>query len=209
MVGPRIRRMAVLLGVVTLLGLGGTPVLAHGGHASGLGAPVDPSTLIPEPPPGAECWSVGKATVQCKTFKDFDFDAEPVFDVACGTVYETSRDHRDGLRWYVNGLAEKRFVHGFMTGTWSLSPSGGGKVVKISNDWVSWSTWETPGDDDTVLETSVGLQFRATAPGLGNAILQKGTVYPDGSTRGIKNGIDDDGNLTPRAIDALSKVLCP
>jgi hypothetical protein len=31
---------------------------------------------------------------------------------------------------------------------------------------------------------------------------------PDGTTKGIRNGFDADGNLTPDAIAAVSPVLC-
>jgi hypothetical protein len=197
------RIVSILLVSIILSALSSTAALAAGITA------VDPTTLTPVPPPGATCWyTTDPHHVTCKTFKDFNTDQQPVFSVACGTVYETSHDHRDGLRRYVDGLAVQRFVHGQMAGTWSLSPDASGTVVRISSDWWSFSVWATPGDDNTVQETFNGLQFRATARGLGNAILWYGTVYPDGTTVGVKNGLDADGNLTPGAIAALSRILC-
>jgi hypothetical protein len=50
---------------------------------------------------------------------------------------------------------------------------------------------------------------RASAPGLGNAIVWSGVIEPDGTTHGVKHGIDADGNLTPAAIAAVGRVLCP
>ena len=202
------RLLAILLAAVVLSALASSAALASSRTS------VDPATLTPVPPPGATCWyTTNPHDVTCRTFKDFNADQEPVFDVTCGKVYETSRDHRDGLRLYVDGLAVRRFVHGQMSGTWSLSPNATGRVITLSSDWVSTSVWTTPGDDNTVQETGYGLQYRATAPGLGNAIYWFGIAYygfavPDGTTKGIKNGFDADGNLTPVAIAAVGRVLC-
>jgi hypothetical protein len=197
------RIVSILLVALVLSAFSSVPASAAGRTS------VDPATLTPVPPPGATCWyTTNPHDVTCKTFKDFNADKQPVLSVACGTVYETSRDHRDGLRHYVNGLAVRRFVDEEMSGTWSLAPDGSGRIVRISSDWWSTSVWTTPGDDNTVHETFHGLQYRASAPGLGNAIFWYGTVHPDGTTVGIKNGIDAEGNLTPGAIAALSRVLC-
>ena len=100
-----------------------------------------------------------------------------------------------------------------------LSPNAVGKTVKITADWSSWTVWPTHGDDDTAKETFYGLQFRATATGLGNAILWFGRVDPDGSSHGIKNGFKvsetpgasagvDAEDLTAAVLKALAGVLC-
>src|SRR5688572_27672041 len=97
------------------------------------GPVVDPSTLQPEPPPGAVCRANGPWTI-CQTTFLVDVVNEPVvfLDLPCGTVYETIADVREGIRWYLDGKLVKRFVSQNAEGSWSLSPTGAGPVVKIS-----------------------------------------------------------------------------
>ena len=71
---------------------------------------IDPNTLTPPPPPGAECKDTGNYII-CQTFFDETLVNEPAFELSCGTVYETSNVHREGIRWYSpEGLLLKRFV---------------------------------------------------------------------------------------------------
>jgi len=56
---------------------------------AGAGRPIDPSILQPPPPPGAVCRADGPYVI-CDTFLDSSSENAPVFDLPCGTVYETS-----------------------------------------------------------------------------------------------------------------------
>ncbi len=75
------------------------------------------------------------------------FDAEPVLELPCGTLYQTSRDDREGIRWYEDALIVRRFVSRHMSGYWSLSPTGEGPRVTISGHSNFWTKWPVPGED--------------------------------------------------------------
>ena len=121
---------------VALLAAG---MLAAAAPSTFAGPPtVDPSTLQPEPPPGASCRLDGRFVI-CQTEFHEPFDAEPIVELPCGTLYQTSRDDREGIRWYEDGLIVRRFVSRHMSGYWSLSPTGEGPRVTIighSNFWM-------------------------------------------------------------------------
>ncbi|MGH3116449.1 MAG: hypothetical protein ACRDQ2_04945, partial [Gaiellales bacterium] len=65
------------------------------GGPAAAGPIVDPSTLQPEPPPGAVCRADGPWTI-CQTTFLVDVVNEPIldFDLPCGTIYETIYDLR-------------------------------------------------------------------------------------------------------------------
>ena len=113
-VGTRVGLVVVLVAIVGLTSAGPAVATSVGqnGRIAEAGDLVDPSTLTPEPPPGATCWAVTRASTLCTTARDLGLTKEPVFSLACGKVYETSVDHRDGVRWYVDGKAVRRYVHG-------------------------------------------------------------------------------------------------
>ena len=95
------------------------------------GPVVDPSTLQP-PPPGAECRADGQSII-CHTSLVLTPVNEPVAELPCGTVYETSNDVRRGIRWYnSDGKLVKRFVTQDLEGTWSLSPTGASPTAKLT-----------------------------------------------------------------------------
>jgi hypothetical protein len=156
---------------------------------------VDPSTLQPEPPPGAVCRADGQWTI-CHTGLRYDLVNEPVFDLPCGTVYETSVDIRAGIRWYngENKLA-KRFVTQDAGGSWSLSPTGAGPQVTftVHDNW--WNVYAVPGDESTGPEIFHGNGITAKAPDGGVIIQAAGLDRPDESHRGVFRGIDDPAVL--------------
>ena len=81
------------------------------------GPVVDPSTLQPPPPPGAECRADGQSII-CHTSLVLTPVNEPVAELPCGTVYESSNDVRRGIRWYnSDGKLVKRFVTQDLEGT--------------------------------------------------------------------------------------------
>ena len=170
---------------------------------AGAGKQIDPSVLQPPPPPGAVCRADGPYVI-CDTFIDTTFENEPVLDLPCGTVYETSADHRDGTRWYVDNLLVKRRVVAHLTGTWSLSPTGEGPTVALDASWDWWIRLAVPGDESTGELTSHGTDLRVSGPGLGGVIHDAGISYPDETHHGIARFFD-----TPEAAAALCAALAP
>src|SRR5262249_49776460 len=132
---------------------------------------VDPSTLIPPPPPGAVCRADGPSVV-CHTGLVFDSVNVPIdFGLPCGVVYETSTDVRPGIRWYEpsSGTIAMRFVRQDLGGTWSLSPTGAQPRVTISAH-ANWSNdvFPDPADEETWPTTfhGDGLTVRAAGTGV-------------------------------------------
>jgi hypothetical protein len=160
------------------------------------GSLVDPSTLQPVPPPGAVCRADGQQTI-CHTGLRFDLVNEPVFDLPCGTVYETSIDVRRGIRWYdADGKLTTRFVGQDAEGSLSLSPTGAGPTVTVTVH-ANWrNEYSPPGQDaDSVPATSHGDGLTVRAPGVGVIAHIAGLDLPDGTHRGAIRGVDDPGPL--------------
>ena len=88
-------RTVTRAGVLALAGLIWMAVPAAAGPL------VDPSTLQPPPPPGAECRLDGQWVI-CHTALEFAPVNEPILDIElpCGTMYWTGTDVRSGIRWY-------------------------------------------------------------------------------------------------------------
>ena len=99
-------RMHRLLPCLMLIGT----ALAVTAPAAPAGPPsVEPSTLQPPPPPGASCRLDGRFVI-CQTELHEVLDAEPILELPCGTLYETARDDREGIRWYEAFAAWKTAV---------------------------------------------------------------------------------------------------
>jgi hypothetical protein len=167
---------------------------------------VDVDALLPPPPPGATCASVGNDTIRCDTFKDFDLDHEPVFEVHCGTVYETSADHRDGIRWYRGGVLVKRHVDADLDGFWSVDPTATDSGVRLFAAWASTSTWTVPGDDSTVQERLQGVLGRVNVGGRPLYDFS-GQNEPDGSYHGLARDLDFSAGTGP-GWASLVAALC-
>src|SRR5215212_7170140 len=189
-------------------------VLAAITGGAALAAPnsVDPDTLTPPPPPGAECTQTGNYII-CQTYFDEpSLVNEPVFELSCGTVYETSDVHREGIRQYsAEGLLLRRFVTEDVQGTWSLSPTGEGPTVRFfaHDNWTD--VYTTPGDEESVSTTYHGDDFTAMAPGYGVLFHFAGIDLPNGTKHGAGGAffIDDEGNVDPEADAALCEALQP
>jgi hypothetical protein len=162
---------------------------------------VDPSTLQPEPPPGASCRLDGRFVI-CQTEFHEPADAEPVLELPCGTLYETSRDDREGIRWYEDGLLVRRFVSRRMSGYWTLSPTGAGPRVTISGHSNWWTAYPVAGDESSERLTFHGLDLLAKAPGGGIVAQVTGLFPPDDTHHGIFRIPED-----PAVADALCAVL--
>jgi hypothetical protein len=175
---------------------------------------VDLTTLTPPPDPGvvAECKQAGNF-ILCQTYFDEpSLVNEPVFELECGTVYETSTVHREGIRWYSSeGLLLRRFVTEDAQGSWSLSPTSEGPTVRFfaHDNWTD--VYAVPGDGESVSTTYHGDSFTAMAPGYGVLFHIAGQDLPDGTHHGVGAGffIDDEGNVDPEVDAALCEALQP
>ncbi len=181
-------------------------VLATGAAPASAGGTVDPSTLVPQPPPGADCRSTGRGAVLCHTtFDDSRVNAE-AFPLPCGLVYETAHDLRRGTRWYADGRLTRRFVFQDAHGSWSLSPDGSGPAVT----WVAHDSWQNVDVDadapeETWPTTTRGMMFRVSGPGGGTLFHVAGRDLPTGEHRGVGDwGVFDSPELQAALCAALT-----
>lgn len=184
--GARLRALAgASVLAVTLLVSTAVPAAA--------GQLVDPSTLQPPPPPGAECRANGQWII-CQTGLVLAPVNEPIldFDLPCGTLYETATDVRSGIRWYTaDGKLAKRFVTQDMEGTWSLSPTGAGPTVTITAHTNWRNVYAVPGDESSGPQIVHGDGFTVRAPGAGVIVHIAGLDLVDGTHRGVFRFIED------------------
>jgi hypothetical protein len=158
---------------------------------AGAGPIVDPSTLQPPPPPGAECRANGQSII-CHTSLVLNPVNEPVAELPCGTVYETSTDVRRGIRWYnSDGKLVKRFVTQDLEGTWSLSPTGASPTAKLTahDNWRN--TYAVPGDESSGPTIFHGNGITVQAPGFGVIVHIAGLDLPDGTHHGVARIFED------------------
>ena len=158
--------------------------------------PVDLDSLIPPPPPGAHCRVVGTQVICHTGVVEPERVNEPLFELPCGTVYETSRDVRRGLRWYdsTSLTIVKRSVFFDLEGTWSLSATGAGPMATITGRAVTRDiSFPDPEDPDTWPTTSYGPGFTIRAEGFG-VIAQIGSPEgydPDDFAHGVADAVQD------------------
>ena len=157
---------------------------------------VDLGALIPPPPPGADCQVVGTQVI-CQTgVVEPERVNEPLLDLPCGTVYETSTDVRRGLRWYDSASLAivKRLVFFDLEGTWSLSATGAGPTARITGRAVTRDvSFPDPEDPDTWPTTFYGPGFTIQAEGFG-VIAQIGSPEgydPDDFAHGVADAVQD------------------
>jgi hypothetical protein len=184
---------ALMLALV-MAAITGAPALA--------GPIVDPGTLTPQPPDGAVCQDDGQYVI-CHAVVDYTLVNEPVFELSCGQVYETSFDHRPQILWYSSdGLLVNRFVRQDVRGTWSLSPTGEEPTVSFFGHVSYWTDYPNPGEESNV-ETFHGLDITVQLPQSGGLHIA-GTDLPDGTHHGVLRGFDD-----PAGDAALCAALQP
>jgi hypothetical protein len=142
---------------------------------------VDPITLTPPPPPGAQCKDTGNYVI-CQTFGGGSFANEPGWELSCGTAYMTGSSHVEGIRWYSDGLLLRRFLKATESGTLSLSPTGEGPTVRFVGHYSSVDYLATPGDFDSATTVEHGLDTRIWRPGSGVMVRLAGIFIfpPDG-----------------------------
>jgi hypothetical protein len=172
---------------------------------------IDPDTLTPPPPPGAECKDTGNYII-CHYSLDDSWANQPDSMLSCGRAYSTGSAHSEGIRWYSSdGLLLKRFVRATNSGTWSLSPTGEGPTVSFVGHYNFVDYLATPGDFDSATQIEHGMDFRIWRPGSGVMVHLAGIFVftPDGGITHHGAGelaIDEEGNLViPAKEDA---ALC-
>jgi hypothetical protein len=157
---------------------------------------VDLDALIPPPPPGANCRVVGTQVICHTGVVEPERVNEPLLDLPCGTVYETSTDVRRGLRWYdsTSLTIVKRLVFFDLEGTWSLSAVGVGPTVRITGRAVNRNViFPDPEDPDTWPATFHGPGFTIQAEGFG-VIAEINSLEgyePDDFAHGVANAMHD------------------
>jgi hypothetical protein len=195
--------VAIMLAIVAAAVTAGTALAAP--------KTIEPNTLTPPPPPGAECKQTGNYII-CQTFFDEpSLVNEPAFELSCGTVYETSNVHREGIRWYSpEGLLLKRFVREDAQGTLSLSATGEGPTVRFfaHDNWTDIYT--TPGEEESASTTSHGVGLRIIAPGSGG-LIYAGTDLPNGTHHGtpLRRDLFTGEDIAPEADAILCEALQP
>ncbi len=178
------------------------PAFAAGGKA------VDPAALTPAPllvGAEAECRADGR-WILCHTTLALEPANEPVFELPCGTVYETSTDVRLGTRWYAaaDSVIVKRHVRQDLEGTWSLSPEGAGPTVAITAH-LNWydSQYTDPNDIDSGTGASHG-ELTIRAPSYGVIAHIAGLDRPDDTHRGVFR-VPEDPAVAAELCAALTR----
>jgi hypothetical protein len=186
------RPLFLIAAIVVIASFGGAPITsAH--------TPVDPTTLTPALAPFRVCFEDGP-WVKCDTSSTTTYANQPIFDLPCGTIYESATDTRHATRWYVNLLLVERNAQQHVVGTWSLSPTGSGPSVAIAID-ISWhETFLVPGDLSSDSEVSHGDFLRIS--GFGADLRDTGIFLPDGTHRG-------HSSFTDEANARLCQLLTP
>ena len=189
---PRSAGFLMLLALVLACDRATEPVdlsTSSGAAFATTGKTIDPSALTPDPAlAGAEavCQADGQWII-CHTTLTIQSVNQPLVGFPCGTVYETSIDTREGIRWYNAGdsVIVKRRVTQRLEGTWSLSSDGAGPTVilEASSNWYD-SRYADPNDLDSGTRASHG-EFTLRAPGYGTIAHIAGVDTPDGSHHGV------------------------
>jgi hypothetical protein len=182
----------VVRGRARLRALVGASILALAGVVSmavpaAAGPLVDPSTLQPPPPPGAECRLDGQWII-CQTALEFTPVNEPILDIElpCGTMYWTGTDARSGIRWYNadDRKLVKRFVTQDVDSVVSLSPTGAGPTATLVQYANFWTYYAVPGDESSGSGPELGNSLTISAPGYGVIVHIAGLSLPDETFHG-------------------------
>ncbi|MGH8837346.1 MAG: hypothetical protein ACRDWG_20495 [Actinomycetes bacterium] len=165
----------VAVGILAVAGLLGTAVPAAAGPQ------VDPSTLQPPPPPGADCqldgrWIICQTSVQTDPVNELFYDGLP-----CGNLYETGSHVSNGTRWY--NADDRKLVKRFFThtvdATVSLSPTGDGPTADLATHYSVWEFLTIPGDLSSASGPQHGVDLLISTPGYGTITLLAGFAFQD------------------------------
>ena len=188
----RSRRLLLVAMIAAVASLGGAS--ATSAHTL-----VDPTTLTPPLLPFRICYEDGP-WVKCDTSGTETWENEPVFDLPCGTIYETATAIAHATRWYENGLLVERNATERIRGTWSLSPTGAGPTVDIAANDGWHETFLVPGDLSSDSVVARGNFLRIS--GMGADFRDVGIYLPDGTHHGL-------ASFTDEATARLCALLAP
>ena len=188
----RPRRLLLAVAIAALMSLGGATVTSA--HTL-----VDPTTLTPPLLPFRVCYEDGP-WVKCDTSGTDTWGNEPVFDLSCGTIYETATAIAHATRWYENLLLVERDATQSVRGTWSLSPTGAGPTVDIAANDGWHETFLVPGDLSSDSVVAHGNFLRIS--GMGADFRDVGIYLPDGTHHGL-------ASFTDEAAARLCALLAP
>ncbi len=192
----RTRSFFLSLGLLSTLVLGAAQAVYAGGS-------VDPGSLQPPPPPGAQCSADGSWVI-CATTFDATYANEPAFVLPCGQVYTSATDLRDGRRWYANGLLVRRHVVQDAAGTFSLSPVGNAPALTFVSHTEWGEVYTIPGDLASAVGHQAGTDLLVKSPGGGVVAHISGRTNADEEFSGLFVAPDDPANATSlcRALGA-------
>jgi hypothetical protein len=177
----RPRRLLLAIAIAALTSLGGaTATSAH--------TLVDPTTLTPPLLPHRVCYEDGP-WVKCDTSGTDTTENEPIFEISCGTIYETATYIGHATRWYENGLLVERNATERIRGTWSLSPTGAGPTVDIAANDGWHETFLVPGDLSSDSVVARGNFLRIS--GMGADFRDVGIYGPEGTHHGLFSFTDE------------------
>ena len=177
----RSRRFLLAIAIAALTSLGGATITSA--HTL-----VDPTTLTPPLLPFRVCYEDGP-WVKCDTSGTDTWENEAVFDLPCGTIYETATAISHATRWYEDGLLVERNATQSVRGTWSLSPTGAGPTVEIAANDGWHETFLVPGDQSSVSEVAHGNFLRIS--GMGGDFRDVGIYGPEGTHHGLASFTDE------------------
>jgi hypothetical protein len=164
---------------------------------------VEPAALQPPPPPGTTCRVDGPWTI-CHRESVGAWSNLPIFELACGRIYETAVEVRDTTRWYHDGKLVKRHTAQDAEAAWSLSPAGEEPTVDVSIHANWWIILDVPGDESTGSLTAHGNFATVRIPSGGADLHIAGLELPDGTFRGVMRFVDDQ-----EAVATLCTALAP
>ena len=190
----RARSFFLSLGILSMLAFGSVPAADAGGS-------VDPGSLQPPPPPGAQCSADGQWII-CATTFDTTYANEPAFELPCGQVYGTATDLRDGRRWYANGLLVRRHVVQDAAGTLSLSAVGDAPVLTFVSHTEWGEVYTIPGDVDSAVGHQAGTDLLIKSPKGGVVAHISGRTNADEEFTGLFVA-PDDPSLAATMCEAL------
>lgn len=196
----RSRPLVVVVAVLAVLLLAGAP------GVSAAHTRVDPTTLTPPLKPFRVCYDDGQ-WIRCDTSNTDTWANVPIFDLPCGTVYESATNVAHSTRWYnQDRLLVERTNEERLSGVWTLSPGGAGPSVRIRVDDGWHEHFVIPGDLSSDVERAHGSYLHVLS--LGNDILDVGLRLSPEDTQHGYTSFSPDSNIFDGTDPLGAAILC-